>query len=63
MAIDWGGKAATSGASGEAEHRRQTAEGRAAERERLLAMATFYRDKGNEAEARSYEKQARAIPA
>lgn len=63
MAIDWGAKAATSGATGLAEAQRQTAQGRAAERERLRAMARYYRDRGDDREARSYERQAEAIPA
>lgn len=60
---DWGGLAATSGASGQTERQLQTAEGRAARRQALLNLADFYRRKGDEREARNYERQAGAIPA
>lgn len=61
MAIDWGGRAATSGATGDAEMQRQTAAGRQKQREHLKAMAKWYRQRGDEAEARNYDRQARAL--
>lgn len=59
MAIDWGGKAATSGATGTGQSERLTAAGRAQERKRLLAMARFYETRGEPAEAARYRLEAR----
>lgn len=59
MAIDWGGKAATSGATGLGQSERLTAAGRAQERRRLLAMADFYSKRGEPAEAARYRREAR----
>lgn len=58
MAIDWGGKAATSGATGTGQSERLTAAGRAQERKRLLAMVTYYEERGEPEEAARYRLEA-----
>lgn len=59
MAIDRAAKAATSGATGAGESERLTLAGRAAERQRLLAMARFYEARGDAGEAARYRLEAR----